>query len=116
MYREEYAKAGFKMLPVIDPQGHRTGRQQSATRSACCGEPVAFSFPARGPVYLVGALVLGLVFLWYAIQFSRHLTGARARQLFFVFDPLSPPVVGTHGFGQDKVSGRTKVGLGKDQH
>ena len=27
MYREEYAKAGFKMLPVIDPEGHRTGRQ-----------------------------------------------------------------------------------------
>src|SRR5580692_3275874 len=27
IYREEYARAGFKMLPGIDPQGHRTGRQ-----------------------------------------------------------------------------------------
>src|SRR5437899_4752751 len=27
MYREDYARAGFKMLPVIDPDGHRTGRQ-----------------------------------------------------------------------------------------
>ena len=27
MYRDEYARAGFKMLPVIDPEGHRTGSQ-----------------------------------------------------------------------------------------
>src|SRR5437899_1223393 len=27
MYREDYARAGFKMLPVIDPTGQRTGRQ-----------------------------------------------------------------------------------------
>src|SRR6202521_2847438 len=27
IYREEYARAGFRMLPVIDPDGHRTGRQ-----------------------------------------------------------------------------------------
>jgi len=27
LYREEYAKAGFKMLPVIDPEGRRTARQ-----------------------------------------------------------------------------------------
>lgn len=35
IYREEYARAGFKMLPGIDPQGHRTGRP-SATRLGCC--------------------------------------------------------------------------------
>src|SRR6266404_3673064 len=27
VYREEYARAGFKMLPGVDPTGHRTGRQ-----------------------------------------------------------------------------------------
>jgi heme O synthase-like polyprenyltransferase len=32
----------------------------------------------------VSALVLGLAFLWFAIQFARHLTVARARQLFYV--------------------------------
>ncbi len=26
MYRDEYARAGFKMLPLVDPEGHRTGR------------------------------------------------------------------------------------------
>ena len=42
-----------------------------------------FLFKMAGPVYLVGALVLGAGFLWCAIQFSRQLTLARARQLFF---------------------------------
>ena len=36
-----------------------------------------------GPIYLVGALVLGLGFAWFAIQFSRNRTDARARQLFY---------------------------------
>ncbi len=84
IYREEYARAGFKMLPVIDPQGHRTGRQ---TVSHALGLlPVSlcpFLFKLTGPVYLVGALVLGLIFLWYAVQFSRQLTVLRARQLFY---------------------------------
>jgi len=85
MYREEYAKAGFKMLPVIDPQGHRTGRQAvSHTLGLLPVSLAPFLFRLAGPAYLVGALILGLIFLWYAIQFSRHLTGARARQLFFV--------------------------------
>jgi heme o synthase len=39
-------------------------------------------FQNGGPVYLAGALVLGAGFLWCAIQFSRQLTLARARQLF----------------------------------
>jgi heme o synthase len=85
MYREEYAKAGFKMLPVIDPQGHRTGRQ--AVTHTLGLLPVSlcpFLFHVTGPVYLVGALVLGLAFLWFAIQFARHMTIPRARQLFFV--------------------------------
>ena len=85
IYREEYARAGFKMLPVIDPQGHRTGRQAvSHTLGLLPVSLAPFLFHLTGPIYLVGALVLGSVFLWFAIQFSRHLTVARARQLFYV--------------------------------
>jgi protoheme IX farnesyltransferase len=85
MYREEYAKAGFKMLPVIDPQGHRTGRQAvSHTLGLLPVSLAPFLFHLAGPTYLIGALILGVVFLWYAVQFSRYLTGAKARQLFFV--------------------------------
>jgi len=84
IYREDYARAGFKMLPVIDPQGRRTGRQ--ALGHTLVLLPVSlcpFLFKLTGPVYLAGALLLGLAFLWFALQFSRHLTAPRARQLFY---------------------------------
>ncbi|MGN6644787.1 MAG: heme o synthase [Verrucomicrobiota bacterium] len=84
IYREEYAKAGFVMLPVIDPDGHRTARQSvSHTLGLLPISLSPFLFKMTGPVYLAGALLLGLLFLWFAIQFARHLTVARARQLFY---------------------------------
>lgn len=85
IYRDEYAKAGFKMLPVIDPGGERTGRQAVGHTLGLL--PVSlcpFLFRLTGPVYLAGALALGFVFLWFAIRFARQLTVARARQLFYV--------------------------------
>jgi protoheme IX farnesyltransferase len=83
MYRDEYARAGFKMLPAMDPDGHRTGQQAvSHTLALMVVALCPFAFKLAGPVYLVGALVLGAGYLWCAIQFSRHLNLARARQLF----------------------------------
>lgn len=85
LYRDEYAKAGFKMLPVVDPNGVRTGRQAvSHTMGLLPVSLCPFVFKLTGPVYLAGALVLGIAFLWFAVQFARHMTVARARQLFYV--------------------------------
>jgi heme o synthase len=85
MYRDEYARAGFKMLPVIDPGGQRTGRQAVLhTLGLLAVSLCPFLCKLSGPFYLAGALAAGLVFLWFAFQFSRHLTLSRARQLFFV--------------------------------
>jgi protoheme IX farnesyltransferase len=85
MYRDEYAKAGFQMLPVIDPQGHRTGRQAvSHTLGLLPISLCPFIFKLTGTIYLAGALLLGLAFIWFAIQFARQLTIPRARQLFYV--------------------------------
>lgn len=90
LYREEYAKAGFVMLPVRDPEGVRTGRQAVSHTLGLIAVSVCPAvltgpdgFPIAGQVYFFGALLLGLAFLWCAIQFSRELTPARARQLFF---------------------------------
>jgi len=84
LYREEYARAGYVMLPVVDPDGHRTARQSvSHTLGLLPVSLSPFLFHVTGVVYLTGALVLGAAFLWCAIQFSRHLTKARARQLFY---------------------------------
>jgi len=84
MYRDEYAKAGFKMLPGIDPDGTRTAQQAvSNTLALLVVSLCPFVFKMAGTTYLVGAIVLGAGFLWCAIQFSRQLTLARARQMFF---------------------------------
>ena len=84
IYREEYARAGFKMLPVIDPEGVRTGRQAvSHTLGLLPVSLCPFLFRLAGPIYLAGALILGLTFIWFAIQFSRSLSVSRARQLFY---------------------------------
>lgn len=83
MYRDDYARAGFRMLPVLDPDGHRTSRQAlSHTLALLFASLCPFAFKVAGPVYLAGALVLGAAFLWCAVQFSRQLTLARARLLF----------------------------------
>ena len=83
MYRDEYARAGFKMLPVIDPDGRRTSQQAlSHALGLLFVSLCPFTFKLAGSVYLAGALLLGVVFLWCAIQFARQLTLVRARQLF----------------------------------
>jgi protoheme IX farnesyltransferase len=83
MYRDEYAKAGFVMLPNVEDGGHRTAQQTVSHALALVIASLApFILKMAGPVYLAAALVLGAGFLWRAVQFSRQLTRARARQLF----------------------------------
>jgi protoheme IX farnesyltransferase len=84
IYRDEYAKAGFKMLPVLDPTGRRTGRQ--ALLHALVLLPVSlgpFFFHLAGPIYLVAALALGLAFAWFAARFACLLTISGAKRLFY---------------------------------
>jgi protoheme IX farnesyltransferase len=84
IYRDEYARAGFKMLPGIDPDGSRTAQQSLSNTLALLAVSLCpFVFKMAGTTYLAGALVLSAGFLWCAIRFSRQLTLVRARQLFF---------------------------------
>jgi protoheme IX farnesyltransferase len=95
IYRDEYAKAGFVMLPVVDRDGRRTGSQAvSHTLGLLPISLAPFVFHLAGPVYLAGALALGLAYLWFAIQFSRSLSVPRARQLFFVSILYLPLLLG----------------------
>jgi len=83
MYRDDYARAGFKMLPLVDADGQRTGQQAvSHTLALLVVSVFPFLFNMAGPVYLAGALILGTAYLWCAIRFARQLTLVRARQLF----------------------------------
>jgi len=95
LYRDEYARAGFKMLPVVDPDGHRTGSQ--AVTHTLALVPVSL-WPSMvnltGSFYFIGASILGLLFLWSAIQFQRQLSSSKARQLFYASIVYLPLLLG----------------------
>jgi protoheme IX farnesyltransferase len=84
MYRDEYAKAGFVMLPNVDAGGSRTAQHAIGNTLALLIASICpFAFGLTGKIYLAVALVLGLGFFWCAVQFARQMTLPRAKQLFF---------------------------------
>src|SRR3982751_5567638 len=84
MYREDYARAGFPMLPVIEPDGRSTGWQAVVYAAALVPLSLAPTLMRMaGDVYFAGALVLGLGFLWLTIRFARTRAMQDARKVFF---------------------------------
>jgi protoheme IX farnesyltransferase len=82
IYREEYARAGLRMLPVVDPDGVLSGRQMVSYCMALIPVSLAPVLLGRaGPVYLVGATVLGLGFLACAVGFARTSSVQHARRV-----------------------------------
>ncbi len=85
MYREQYAKAGILMLPVIEPQGKITARQIVIFTVLLLPVSLApFFLGMTGLVYLVGASILGLWFLIASIKAARAKTVEQARKLLLV--------------------------------
>ena len=83
------------MLPTVDPEGDRTGRQAvSHSLGLLLASLGPAAFGLVGPVYLAGALVLGLVFIGSAVQFTRQLTLTRARKLFLTSILYLPLLLG----------------------
>jgi len=95
MYRDDYARAGFKMLPMMDADGQRTGQQAVSHSAALLAVSVfPFLYHLAGPVYLAGALLLGAAYLGCAIRFMRQLSLPRARQLFLASILYLPLLLG----------------------
>ncbi len=85
MYREDYARAGFPLLPVVDETGTRTSRQAGLFILLLIGITVLPSWTGlAGKVYLTGACALGLWFLAYGLLFVRQRDRNSARRLFLV--------------------------------
>lgn len=83
IYRSDYAQAGFPMLPVVDADGSRTGRQVVASTLALIGVSVWTSvLGLTGALYLVGALALGAAFLGFGVWLAGLRSGRSARRLF----------------------------------
>jgi len=84
MYREDYARAGFPMLPVIEPDGRSTARQAVGYTAALLPLSLAPTLIGMaGPVYFGGALILTLLFLALAGRFALTREVLDARRLFF---------------------------------
>jgi protoheme IX farnesyltransferase len=82
MYRDDYARAGIKMLPVVEPEGKVTGQQIVIYTVLLV--PVSL-LPAAvgiaGSVYLAGAVLLGIAFLFFSAKAAFVRTTWQARRL-----------------------------------
>ncbi|HUQ86050.1 MAG TPA: heme o synthase [Vicinamibacterales bacterium] len=84
MYRDEYGRAGMPLLPVIEPDGRSTGRQAVLYTAALI--PLSMMPMGVGLAtarYLVGAITLGAVLMFLAVEFSAKRDIPTARRLFF---------------------------------
>lgn len=84
MYRDEYARAGMPLLPVIEPDGRSTGRQAVIYTAALI--PLSMLPTGVGlasPWYMVGALTLGAILMVMSLEFSAKRNIDTARRLFF---------------------------------
>ena len=82
MYREDYSRAGYAILPASGIGERFVAWQSSLPILALLG--VALGPAIRGQsgiVYLAGALVLGSIFLYYSARFAFERSAASARQL-----------------------------------
>ena len=101
MYREDYARAGYPMLSVVDPEGGSTARQvvlQTLALVVISLAPVSMGL--AGGAYLAGAAALGISFLAFGLAFARVRSRERARRLFFASLAYLPGLLGLLALGR----------------
>jgi protoheme IX farnesyltransferase len=95
LYREDYARGGFLMLPVVDPQLRATGRQIIMYAVALL--PITL-LPAclgmAGPLYFAAAAVLGVAFIGFGVVCAFTPQRPQARQLFLASITYLPMLLG----------------------
>ena len=85
MYKDEYAKAGILMLPVVEPEGKITARQIVIFTIMLLPMSLApYFLGISGLIYLIGSVILGFWFLHASIKTARARTVPQARKLMFV--------------------------------
>lgn len=95
MYREDYGRAGIRMLPTVEPDGASTVRQ--AISYAVLMVPVSLMpvyLDMAGRIYGAAALVLSLIYLIYTLRFRRIVTaGSKAESKIYARDLLQVSVI-----------------------
>lgn len=84
LYRDDYARAGMRLLPVVEPDGSSTARQIAANCFALLAVAMLPSILGlTGKVYFIAASVLGVGLLGFGLQLAIERTPAAARRLLF---------------------------------
>jgi protoheme IX farnesyltransferase len=84
MYRDDYRSAGFPMLPVIEPDGRRTGRQALLFAAALLPVSLAPTFVGlSGWSYFWIAAALSTALFGLSVRFAATRSDVSARWLFF---------------------------------
>ncbi len=95
LYREDYERGGFRMLPAVDLEGHVTGRLAFVYAAALLPITAALSAAGvTGATYLVASQVFGLAFLALGWVFLRDRSQQSARRLFLASILYLPVVLG----------------------
>ena len=95
IYREDYARGGFPMLTVLDPDGRSTGRQMMLYSAALIPVTLmAGALASAGTGYLWSAVALGLVFFGGSVRFAWTRSVPAARGLFLVSILYLPVLLG----------------------
>ncbi len=82
MYREDYARAGIQMLPVVDKNGDATFRQIITTSAILAWVSALPSVLGMAGIhYFFGALLLGMILLQVGLWANRSRTNTRAKWL-----------------------------------
>jgi protoheme IX farnesyltransferase len=85
LYREEYARAGFRLLPVLYPDGASTGRQIVTNSIALLAVGLMPTLVGlTGTFYFVTMVGLGLTFLGFGLYVAWKRTPEAARRLVVV--------------------------------
>ena len=84
MYKDDYARAGFPMLAVIEPDGRSTVRQSVVYATALLPLSLAPTLVGMTTTwYFVAALVLTLAFVGLTLRFAQTRAVADAKRVFF---------------------------------
>ncbi len=95
MYKEDYARAGIRMLPVVDPDCRSTARQIVLYGIALI--PVSLvpgMLGMTGRIYFIGALILGLLYLYSGVRVALERTLVRARAVLLTSVLYLPLIYG----------------------
>ena len=95
LHREDYAAAGIPLLPVLEPDGRRTGRQALLYAAALWPVSLLPSLVGlTGGAYVVVATLLGFALIALSARFARERSSHAARRLFLFSITYLPLLLG----------------------